>query len=174
MSRTYRYQARTRRQGGRGGLLAVVAVVAIAAALPDAPPAATAAPAGDAGGITGVVAQRTSGPGVDGAPGSFDDYVGALAPDMQVAVRQLDAAMGGGLRIVSGYRSAGYQEQLCRRVAGPCAPPGRSMHQHGLAIDTPDWQRAVTALAAHPEIALCQPLPGNDANHLSHHTGSEC
>lgn len=173
MSRVYRYRAPTTRRSGRGGLVALVVVVAIAAALPDSPPAATAAPAGDAGGIT-PVGQRTSGAGVDGAPGTFDDYVGALAPDMQVAVRQLDAAMGGGLRIVSGYRSAGYQEQLCRRVAGPCAPPGRSLHQHGLAIDTPDWQRAVTALAAHPEIALCQPLPGSDANHLSHHTGSEC
>jgi len=174
VSRVYRYRAPTTRRSGRGGLVALVVVVAIAAALPDAPPAATAAPAGDAGGIAGVVAQRTSGPGVDGASGTFDDYVGALAPEMQVAVRQLDAAMGGGLRIVSGYRSAAYQEQLCRRVAGPCAPPGRSMHQHGLAIDTPDWRAAVAALAAHPEIALCQPLPGSDANHLSHTTGSEC
>lgn len=118
--------------------------------------------------------QRTSGPGVDGQPGTFEDYVTALAPQVEAAVRQLDAAMGGGLRIRSGTRTAAYQARLCPKVAGPCAPPGRSMHQYGLAIDTPDYVRAAAVLRAHPEIPLCQPMPDTDANHLSHHDGTEC
>lgn len=54
-------------------------------------------------------------------------------PQMKVAVARLERAMGQRLRVVSGYRTAGYQAQLCQRVTGPCAPPGQSMHQLGLA-----------------------------------------
>lgn len=166
-----RRRPRERRDGIGRFITVVAAVVAIASVLPDTPPAAPE-PQVDAGAVW--TPPRTSGPGVDGQDGSFDDYVSALAPQMQDAVRQLDAAMGGGLRINSGYRTAGYQAELCERVDGPCAPPGRSLHQQGLAIDTPDHAAAASALAAHPEIPLCQPLPDRDAVHLSHADGREC
>ncbi len=113
--------------------------------------------------------------GVGGGTGNVEDYIGALDPDMQVAVARLDELMGGDLRISSGYRSAAYQAQLCQRVSGPCAPPGRSMHQYGLAIDVGNWQEALATLRAHrDEIALCHPLPENDAVHFSHLKGREC
>ena len=97
--------------------------------------------------------------------------VNLLAPAMKLAVARLELAMGARLQVTSGYRTAGYQAKLCRRVAGPCAPPGRSMHQHGLAVDVANWYQAVPHLAA---VGLCQPLPSNDANHLSHATSREC
>ena len=52
-----------------------------------------------------------------------------LAPEMQVSLLILEDAMGAPLQINSvAYRSPAYQAQLCRRVDGPCAAPGRSMH----------------------------------------------
>ena len=97
--------------------------------------------------------------------------VNLLAPSMKLAVARLELAIGARLQVTSGYRTAGYQAQLCRRVVGPCAPPGQSMHQHGLAVDVANWPQAVPHLAA---VGLCQPLPTNDAVHLSHVTGREC
>jgi hypothetical protein len=113
-------------------------------------------------------------PGVDGVPGSTADYVAALAPPMRDAVRALDEAMGGQLRITSGYRSAAYQAELCGRLPGPCAPPGRSLHQRGTAIDVGNWPAAAAALAANPHIPLCQPLPRADAVHFSLAGAGEC
>ncbi|MGH8905291.1 MAG: M15 family metallopeptidase [Egibacteraceae bacterium] len=78
------------------------------------------------------------------------------------------------LQLSSGYRSAGYQAQLCRRISGPCAPPGRSMHQYGLAIDTESYRAVAAVVNANPSIGLCQPLPSIDAVPFSHVTGSEC
>lgn len=97
--------------------------------------------------------------------------VNLLAPHMKVAVARLERAMGQRLLVVSGYRTAGYQAQLCQLVTGPCAPPGRSMHQLGLAVDVINWQEALLHL---DRVGLCQPLPDNDAVHLSHVTGREC
>lgn len=90
---------------------------------------------------------------------------------MKLAVAASSSPLGTRLQVTSGYRTAGYQAQLCQRVAGPCAPPGRSMHQHGLAVDVLNWAQAVPHLA---DVGLCQPLPSNDAVHLSHVTGREC
>lgn len=56
-------------------------------------------------------------------------------------------AVGQTFRVVSGYRSLAEQERLYRRwlarVPGqaPAAPPGRSMHNFGLAIDGSHWGR---------------------------------
>lgn len=97
--------------------------------------------------------------------------VNMLAPSMKIAVARLEIAISDRLNILSGYRTAGYQAQLCQRVIGPCAPPGRSMHQLGLAVDVTNWSSTLP----HPDdVGLCQPLPSNDAGHLSHHTGREC
>ena len=97
--------------------------------------------------------------------------VNLLAPAMKVAVARLELAMGARLQLWSGYRTTGYQAQLCRQVSGPCADPGESMHQYGLAVDAINWGQALPYLE---DVGLCQPLPTNDANHLSHVTGREC
>ncbi|CAN5246734.1 hypothetical protein BH23ACT9_BH23ACT9_10640 [soil metagenome] len=93
---------------------------------------------------------------------------------MKVSVLRLEHAMGQPLNLNSAYRSPEYQRELCRRVRGPCAPPGVSMHNAGLAIDVQNWQAAAAAVSRDPEIGLCQPLPVNDAVHFSHVTGREC
>ena len=41
----------------------------------------------------------------------------------------------------------------------------------GPAADVPNWRQTLPPLAA---ASLCQPLPANDAVHLSHTTGREC
>ena len=97
--------------------------------------------------------------------------VNLLAPVMKVAVARLELAMGARLQLWSGYRTAGYQAQLCTRVSGPCADPGESMHQYGLAVDAINWAQTLPHLDA---VSLCQPLPVTDANHLSHVIGREC
>lgn len=123
------------------------------------------APAGGGGG---------GGAGTNGNGGNVEQYIAALAPEMAAEVTKLNEAMGGTLVISSGYRSAAYQAQLCQRVTGPCAPPGRSMHQYGLAIDVGNWSAALTALRANPDINLCHPLPGNDDVHFSYGGSPEC
>lgn len=149
------------RSSSGGGLLGGVALLVVLAAA--------------VGGLPGTAeGGGRAAPGVDGAPGTTADYIAALSPPMRDAVRDLDAAMGGTLRITSGYRSAGYQAELCQRVAGPCAPPGRSLHQRGTAIDVRNWQAAAAALAANPHIPLCQPLPRDDAVHFSLRGAGEC
>ena len=37
--------------------------------------------------------------------------------------------------VTSGFRSTADQARVCRQTTGPCATPGRSAHQYGLAID---------------------------------------
>lgn len=109
--------------------------------------------------------------GCGNAPGVS---VSGLALPMQVALLRVEQAMGAPLQLTSGFRTAAYQAQLCARVTGPCAPPGRSMHQFGLAVDVGNWQAVVAVLRADPSIPLCQPLPSNDAVHISHALGREC
>jgi hypothetical protein len=111
---------------------------------------------------------------MNGNGGSTEDYIRHLDPGMAEAVRQLNEAMGGTLQITSGYRSAEYQAELCQRVDGPCAPPGRSMHQYGMAIDVQNWQAARDALAANPDIAICWLNIPNDAWHFSYQESREC
>ena len=133
------------KSGGGGGLLLVLLVAGLAMA---------AAP-GDA-----------RGPASTGT--------GGLTPEMVDAVRQLETAMGEPLVVTSGYRSAADQARICATGVQPCAPPGRSLHQAGLAVDVANWAHAARTLRAHPEIPLCQPMPDRDAVHLSHRSGSEC
>jgi len=114
------------------------------------------------------------GAGLNGNGGTTADYISHLDPGMAEAARQLNEAMGCALRIGSGYRSAAYQAELCPRINGPCAPPGRSMHQFGMAIDVPNWQAALNALRAHPEINICWPNIPKDPGHFSFGDGREC
>ena len=109
--------------------------------------------------------------GCGNAPGVS---VSGLALPMKVALLRVEQAMGQPLVLTSGFRTAAYQAQLCARVDGPCAPPGRSMHQFGLAVDVGNYGAVVAVLRADPSIPLCQPLPANDAVHISHALGREC
>ncbi len=108
---------------------------------------------------------RCDGPGVS---------VSGLQRPMQVSLLKLEAQIGQPLQLSSAYRSPAYQAQLCPQVAGPCAAPGRSLHNYGLAVDVANWQVVAAAVNADPSIGLCQPLPSNDAVHFSHATGAEC
>lgn len=103
--------------------------------------------------------------------GYGDVAANLLAPQMKASIAKLEALMDAPLILSSAYRSAAYQADLCQRVSGPCAPPGRSMHQYGLAVDAANWAAALPYLEA---AGLCQPLPSNDAVHLSHVSGREC
>lgn len=62
-----------------------------------------------------------------------------LAPEMVAAIRCVEQASGRPLHITSGYRSSAEQAELYRRYKegrGPlAAPPGRSRHEQGRAID---------------------------------------
>jgi hypothetical protein len=102
--------------------------------------------------------------------------VAGLTLAMQASILRLERALGTGLTLSSGFRTAEYQARLCERTPGPCAPPGQSMHQYGLAIDVPGFLNAAVARAvrADPAIGLCQPLPYTDAVHFSHVDGAEC
>jgi len=132
-------------------------------------PGGGAAPGGSCPGPSGNPAA-----GMNGNGGTTADYISHLEPGMAEATRQLNEAMSCSLQINSGYRSAAYQADLCTRVAGPCAPPGRSMHQFGMAIDVQNYADAITALRAHPEINICWPNIPNDSWHFSYGDGREC
>lgn len=131
-----------------------------------------------AGGGGLLLVLLVAGLAVAAAPGSSDGQpsagTGGLTPEMVEAVAQLEAAMGEPLVVNSGYRSAADQARVCATGVRPCAPPGRSLHQAGLAVDVANWALAARTLQAHPEIPLCQPMPDADPVHLSHRNGSEC
>jgi hypothetical protein len=94
-----------------------------------------------------------------------------LKPAMQVALVKAEDELGHGIALNSGFRTVAYQRVLCARVSGPCAPPGQSMHNFGMAVDVANpGEMAGVAKAA----GLCQPLPSNDAVHFSLASDVEC
>jgi hypothetical protein len=97
--------------------------------------------------------------------------VADLEPAMQVAIVKAEAALGHGLSLNSGFRTVAYQRVLCARVSGPCAPPGQSMHNFGMAIDVANYGE-LSGVAA--KAGLCQPLPSSDAVHFSLAGDVEC
>lgn len=105
---------------------------------------------------------------------SSQTSVSGLTSEMRTSILELEQVLDSPLQINSGYRHPTYQAELCQKVAGPCAPPGTSMHNFGLAIDVANHGAVAAAVNANPDIGLCQPLPANDAVHFSHVTGSEC
>lgn len=125
-----------------------------------------------AAGVTPEFAQTS-------ALGRYSDCDGgvsvrSLTEPMKISLLRLEQAMAVPLQLNSAYRSPAYQADLCQRVAGPCAAPGASMHNVGLAVDVGNWQAAAAAVSGDPSIGLCQPLPSNDAVHFSHVSGREC
>jgi hypothetical protein len=91
-----------------------------------------------------------------------------LAPAMKAALARAEQLLGHQVPITSGYRSRQDQERLYANRANnpyPVAPPGSSMHEQGLAIDTPP--EAVPELSrVAPESGLCHPYPDSDPVHF--------
>ncbi|MBA2282412.1 MAG: D-alanyl-D-alanine carboxypeptidase family protein, partial [Acidimicrobiia bacterium] len=84
------------------------------------------------------------------------------------ALDRADALLGAPVPVVSGFRSRAEQEALWAARATnpyPVAPPGTSMHEHGLAIDVPS-SFAPTLLAVAATAGLCQVLPQSDPIHF--------
>lgn len=77
---------------------------------------------------------------------------GGIDPELACRLQKFLQARSD-IRIISGYRSAAYQESLCRRLCGArscpgrCAPPGGSCHQYGLAVDVNKNDRSTRAQA---------------------------
>jgi len=74
-------------------------------------------------------------------------------------------------KIISGYRSAGQQESMCGSGRTGCAPPGRSCHQYGLAVDlSTDCNRLLRQIA--PQFQLGFPYYGIHVQCAEHKTAS--
>lgn len=100
--------------------------------------------------------------------------VATLHPAFRSAVELLlDLAEENGVTVTvtSAFRSIEDQKRVCRTAPGPCATPGRSAHQYGLAIDLVGgatansedhkWLRAVAQVIGFGFVA-------NDPVHLEH------
>lgn len=91
-----------------------------------------------------------------------------LAPEMLAALAVADDLLGRPVPVASGFRSRAQQEALWERRSVnpyPVAPPGRSLHERGLAVDVP--RDFVDDLLSVAEMAgLCQPLPTTDPVHF--------
>ena len=78
---------------------------------------------------------------------------------------------GVNVRITSAFRSVEDQARVCAQVSGPCATPGRSAHQFGLAVDL--VAGASTNSAEHKWLMLVAGIMGfgtvaNDPVHLEY------
>ena len=75
-----------------------------------------------------------------------------LQPKAKEALRRAIRNKGKTLRLTSAYRTVVQQHILFSWQGSECvfiaAKPGRSNHEDGLAIDTPDWEEWIPALAA--------------------------
>jgi hypothetical protein len=97
--------------------------------------------------------------------------VADLTDAMKVALVKAEDKLGHGISLNSAFRSVAYQRVLCARVSGPCAPPGQSMHNFGMAVDVSNPGEMASVAAA---AGLCQPLPSTDAVHFSLASDVEC
>lgn len=97
-----------------------------------------------------------------------------LTEQMKIAILRAEDAMGRGLTLTSAYRSIPCQAAITNPVGGRKAPPGRSLHNYGMAIDTTMVAELRSAIASRPDIELCQPFPNDDYVHFSWQHGREC
>lgn len=91
-----------------------------------------------------------------------------LAPAMLAAIDRAEQLLGRPLTIVSGFRSREDQQRLWdNRFSNPypVAPPGRSRHETGVAIDVPSSDVAELSRVG-PMAGLCRPLPATDPIHF--------
>ena len=98
-----------------------------------------------------------------------------LQPLAMTAFRQAQRDAGTPIPVVQSYRTCEQQRTACEGICqnrngcpGLCAPPGKSWHQLGAAVDISqaglDDPRVVNALKA---AGWCEPLPVNDPGHFS-------
>ena len=99
-----------------------------------------------------------------------------LQPLAMVAFRHAQRLAGTTIPIVQSYRTCAQQRTACEGICqnpngcpGLCAPPGKSWHQLGAAVDVTqgglDNARIVQALK---KAGWCEPLPVNDPGHFSY------
>lgn len=91
----------------------------------------------------------------------YPDGAGGLAPAMRAAVGRAEQLLGRRIPITSGRRSMAQQAALWAnrfRNPFPVAPPGRSKHELGLAIDVPT-SFLPTLLPVARQAGLCRPYP---------------
>ncbi|MPZ86774.1 MAG: hypothetical protein GEU81_01650 [Nitriliruptorales bacterium] len=97
--------------------------------------------------------------------------VAHLTDDMKVAILRAEDLLGRGLAISSGHRTPACQAAITDPVGGRVAAPGMSLHNYGMAIDTPDHAALATVAR---QVGLCQPFPSDDYVHFSLASGPEC
>jgi D-alanyl-D-alanine carboxypeptidase-like protein len=108
-------------------------------------------------------------------PPPLSTYRGVtLQPLAMAAFKRAEQRAGRRIPVVWSYRSCAEQRMVCRNICGSaecpgrCAPPGKSWHQLGAAIDTNqrglDTPAIVDALQA---AGWCQSLPTSDPGHFS-------
>jgi hypothetical protein len=98
-----------------------------------------------------------------------------LQPAAMTAFRAAERQAARSIPVVWSYRSCRQQRIACRNICGNpygcpelCAPPGRSWHQLGAAIDTTREALADPRIAAAlVDNGWCQPLPRSDPGHFS-------
>jgi hypothetical protein len=98
-----------------------------------------------------------------------------LQPAAMAAFLAAERQAGADIPVVWSYRSCRQQRVSCRNICGNpngcpdlCAPPGRSWHQLGAAIDTTEDALADARIfEALLDNGWCQPLPGSDPGHFS-------
>jgi len=98
-----------------------------------------------------------------------------LQPVAMEAFLQAQTDAGEPIPVVESYRSCGQQRMACKNICGDplgcpglCAPPGKSWHQLGAAVDITqeglDTPAVVTALE---DNGWCQSVPDSDPGHFS-------
>jgi hypothetical protein len=98
-----------------------------------------------------------------------------LQPLAMTAFRTAQRRAGRPIPVVQSYRTCAQQRAACEGICqdpngckGLCAPPGKSWHQLGAAVDITqaglDDARIVQALRG---AGWCEPLPVNDPGHFS-------
>lgn len=98
-------------------------------------------------------------------------YKGMVAqPAMIAAFKQAEQAAGRSIPHGSSYRNCAAQAAACAGTSGPCAPPGQSCHQLGLAVDgIPSWAYGFMTHAG-----FCNGCAFGDCGHFSLQDCGEC
>jgi hypothetical protein len=101
-------------------------------------------------------------------PSAGSSGIAGLVPELRAALDRASELLHTDIPITSGWRSFSDQERLWRRRGTnpyPVAPPGRSSHERGRAVDVPrPFVNRLRAVAA--RVGLCQPFPVTDPVHF--------
>jgi hypothetical protein len=98
-----------------------------------------------------------------------------LQPVAMDAFQQAQTDAGASIPVVHSYRSCGQQRMACKSICGDplgcpglCAPPGRSWHQLGAAVDiTQEGLDTPGIVSALEDNGWCQSVPNSDPGHFS-------